>query len=107
MEICAPLYHKHPSDVLDLVPDWSRWLDGDVITGSAWDLDGLTQVSSSFTSTTTTVQFSGGTSGTHYELKNTITTAGGLTEVRRFRVMVQAASATPDATRFWQNRTVT
>jgi hypothetical protein len=107
MEICAPYYHKHPSDILDLVPDWSRWLDGDVITASAWDTGGLAQVAASFTGSTTTLRFSGGVSGTRYELKNTITTAGGRQEVRRFRVMVEAASAAPDATRFWQDRTVT
>lgn len=106
-EICAPYYHKHPADVLDLVPDWSRWLDGDVISGSAWDVDGLTQVAAGFTGSTTLVRFSGGVSGGRYELKNTITTAGGRTEVRRFRVMVESASAAAPATRFWQDRTVT
>lgn len=88
---CLASYDKHPSDVLDLRIYWEDWLDGDTITGSAWDDGGLTVVSSSYTTITATVRVSGGTAGTEYWLENTITTSAGRTEVKTLRVVVKQA----------------
>lgn len=93
MADCLAEYDKHPNDVLDLIPDYAGFLDGDVIIGSTWSGDGLTVVSSSFTDTTTTVCLSGGVSGREYTPANTILTAGGITEVRRLRIYCHQCDA--------------
>lgn len=87
--VCLESYDKHPYDVLDLGIDWSEWLADDVILTSTWDDGGLSSTSSAKTDTTTTLYgVSGGTDGETYWVTNTITTAKGLTEVRRLRVRV-------------------
>ena len=93
MADCLAEYDKHPNDVLDLTPDYTGFLDGDVITGSSWSGDGLTVVSSGFTDTTTTVRLSGGVSGREYTPANTFSTAGGMTEVRRIRIYCHQCDA--------------
>lgn len=107
MADCLAEYDKHPADVLDLIPDWEAWLDGDVISASAWDGDGLTVVTSSFTDTTTPVRLSGGVSGRAYEPKNTFSTVGGITEVRRLRIYCHQCDAPAVTQVGWRTEPIT
>ncbi len=71
---------KDPSEVLDYSVDWQGTNNpvlesGETITTSTWTTPtGLTEDSTSKTSTTTTVVLSGGTAGTLYTLTNNIVT---------------------------------
>jgi len=89
---CLAEYDKHSSDVLDISPDYADWLAGDIILTSAWEGDGLTVNTDSFTDTTTTVKLSGGILPETHDPKNTITTQRGLTEVRRVRIVIKDLS---------------
>lgn len=92
------LIDKDPEAVLDYLLNWSEWLSsGDSVDTSTWsieaisgDTDPLTTTSSASSATTTTVKLSGGTIGNLYKVYNTITTAGGLTDRRYFRVKIVA-----------------
>jgi hypothetical protein len=107
MADCLAEYDKHPLDVLDIIPDYTGFLDGDVITASSWAGDGLTVASSSFTGATTRVRLSGGVSGREYEPANTFSTAGGITEVRRYRIYCHQCDA-PDSTQVgWRGDAIT
>lgn len=76
-------YTKAVPGVLDYSIDYTSWLDGDTIATSAWVADsGITIDSDSNSTTGTTVVVSGGTVRATYQLINTITTAGGLTDRR-------------------------
>lgn len=85
-------FTKDPADVLDYTFDWGTyaWLvTGDTIATSTWSVPaGLTEVTNTKTTTTTTIWLSGGTSGTQYTLRNTITTTGGRTAQRAFSIEV-------------------
>ena len=73
-------FKKPAGDTLDYVANWATWLDTDTIATSGWSGDtGITVGSSSNTTTTATVNLSGGTEGRTYKVTNTITTAGGRT----------------------------
>lgn len=90
------LIDKDADAVLDYLLSWSNWLSsGDTISTSSWsiqaisgDSDPLTTTSDSNTDTTTTVKLSGGTVGNLYKVYNTITTNGGYTDRRYFRVKI-------------------
>lgn len=70
--------------------DWSDWLDGDTISASTWTLDtGITNYTSSNTTTAATIWLTGGTHGTDYNVVNQITTAGGLIEQRTLKIQVR------------------
>jgi len=107
MAECLAEYDKHPGDVLDITPNYAAFLAGDVITGSAWDGDGLTVVSSSFTGATTTVRLSGGISGREYEIKNTFSIASGMIEVRRYRIYCHQCDAPVSTQVGWRPETLT
>lgn len=83
---------KDPQAIKDYSIDWSEWLVGsDTIATSTWSSSippSLTVNSDSKTDTTATVWVSGGTSGVHYNLTNTITTAGGRTAQRTITIPV-------------------
>lgn len=91
---------KDPEARLSYQLIWSDWLaSGDIVSASTWtaetisgDADPLTVTSSSFTDTATTVTVNGGTEGNIYRLYNEITTDGGLTDRRFFRIKVKARS---------------
>ncbi len=91
----GPWIAKAPTEVLDYGLDWNApgelWLGSDTIASSAWTVDaGLTKGATSNTLTTASVWLSGGALGTSYTVTNTITTAGGRTGVRSFRVVIVA-----------------
>lgn len=83
------VWTKDPNSVLPYTVDWSDWLGADTISTSAWTVpSGITQVSTSNTTTVATILLSGGTSGDSYSLTNRITTAAGLTDDRTIRINV-------------------
>jgi hypothetical protein len=94
------LIDKDTEAALDYLLSWSQWLpSGDTITTSTWevetisgDSDPLASTDTGSTDTTTSITLSGGTSGNMYKVYNTITTTGGLTDRRYFRVKVLARS---------------
>jgi hypothetical protein len=80
---------KDPNAVLDYTFDYSTnyLVSGDTILTSTWTLpSGITKDSDTFTTTTTTIWLSGGTAGTDYLLINRITTSGGRTDERTFKI---------------------
>ena len=81
---------KDPDAVLDYIVDWSDWLDTDTITGApVWTVPtGLTKASQSNTTTTATAWISGGAQGMTYTLGCRITTTGGRTDERSFRLKI-------------------
>ena len=87
---------KDPDAVLDYAIDWTTWLDDDTIATSTWtietisgDASPLAKESALNTNYVATVILQGGTVGNIYNIKNTITTGNGYTDVRNFRVKVQ------------------
>ena len=78
---------KDPNAVLDYGINWDAhdWLGADTIipgaTGSVWTVEtGITKITDSKTTTTTTIWLSGGTVGESYAVMNHIVTAGGREE---------------------------
>ena len=73
---------KDPDSILDYGFMWGDWLDvGDIIVSSIWILPtGLTEDSSTFTDTTTTIWLRGGLLDEKYTVVNRITTQDGRTE---------------------------
>lgn len=83
-------YRKDPDSVVDFAIDWSEYLDTDVISTSNWTVEsGITEDSSSNTTTVSTIFVSGGTARTKYQLTNRITTGGGRTEDQSIFIYVQ------------------
>jgi hypothetical protein len=81
---------KDPDAVLDYGFNWAPWLDGDTISASTWTADtGITAVSPSNTTTTTSIWLTGGTDGAEYMVRNHITTTGGRSEDRTLHVRMQ------------------
>lgn len=91
---------KDPDAVLAYQLDWSEYLQSGVtIDTSNWtvetisgDTDQLTIDDNTNTTGTTTVTLSGGTQGNIYKVYNSITTDGGETDRRFFRVKVKDRS---------------
>lgn len=81
--------YKDPSAALDYAVDWSDWLDTDTIASVAWTVPtGLTNDSSSETSTVATIWLSGGTVGNVYTVTCRVTTAASRVDERSFRIKV-------------------
>jgi hypothetical protein len=86
-----PVY-KDPAGELDYSFDWGEeWLDADeTLVSSAWSApEGLTIVSDSFTTTTTTVWLSGGTNLKNYRVTNWIVTSFGRSDERSLLIQVR------------------
>lgn len=91
---------KDTDAILTYSLDWTDWLtNGETLSSSLFtvetlsgDSDPLTKVSQSSTDYVATVKISGGTSGKIYKVYNTVTTSGGLTERRYFRIRVETRS---------------
>lgn len=94
------LIDKDPEGTLDYLVSWSNWLTGgDTIATSTWEIEAISGDSDPLTTTdddstdgTTTIKLSGGTTGNLYKVYNTITTNGGYTDRRYFRVKIKARS---------------
>lgn len=78
------VWTKDPNAVLDFKRDWTKFLAGDTIDTSTWEIEGfetdLNIDSDSHDDTSATVWLSGGTNRKKYLLTNTIVTAGARTE---------------------------
>jgi len=85
-------YIKDPDAVLDYTFDWSNWLTGgETIATSQWVVpSGITKDSEANDTTTTTIWLSSGVAGSDYEITNRITTSGGRTDDRTFKVRVRS-----------------
>ncbi|MDE1828221.1 MAG: hypothetical protein KGH65_03620 [Candidatus Micrarchaeota archaeon] len=82
-------YVKDPAAVLDYTEDWSQWLGTDTISSVTWTVPtGITQTSTSSTTTTATIWLSGGTIGTTYNVDCKIVTAGGRTDARQLQITI-------------------
>jgi hypothetical protein len=73
--------------------NWTSYLGALTITASEWDLPaGVAEVDSDFTTTTTSIQLSGGTDGEDYELINRVTLSNTDTEEKTLVIQVREAS---------------
>lgn len=80
---------KDPLALLDYTIDWREWLVDDTILTSTWTVpSGIASAGAIYSPTTTTIWLTGGVSGSPYSIYNTITTVGGRTEKRTFKVNV-------------------
>jgi hypothetical protein len=80
-------FTKDPTAVLDYTFDWRKWLGDDTIATVAWTVPaGIANAGSVYSTTTTTIWLSGGTAGVSYSIYVTITTTGGRTDKRTFKV---------------------
>lgn len=86
----APLFgEKDPDDVIDYEFNWGPWLrDDEVISAEFLLPDGLTEVSSSFSSTRCQILVGGGIRGRVYRITNRVTTVGGRTKDQTIRIRV-------------------
>ena len=70
---------QDPDAILSWTIDWSDWLNGLSIGGSSYSLHttatGVTISGATFSATTTTFVFSGGTPGLTYKIRNRVTTS--------------------------------
>lgn len=86
---------KDPDAKLPFAVDWSAWLttEGDTATSATWTVPaGLVQESSpapTLVNGKATVWLSGGTDGQNYTVTCHLTTTGGRTDDRSFRVSVR------------------
>lgn len=72
------VYLKDPDARVDFQTDWTDWLAGDTISASSWVVpSGITQYSTSNTTTTATIWLISGSEGRDYAVVNRITTTGG------------------------------
>jgi len=89
----AQFFEKDPDAILPYTIDWSLWLEtGDSISLSTWVVDpvGSLAVNTDSKGTDfTTVTLEGGIIDTEYDVRNTITTANGLVDVRTIKVTVK------------------
>ena len=78
---------KDPNSTLDYRINWSDWLGVDTIATVAWTVpSGITQTSTTNTTTSATIWLSGGTVGTRYNVVCRITTAGGRIDDRTITI---------------------
>ena len=78
-------FYKDAGSTLDFQRKWDKWLGTDTITlFTASAAAGVTITSTTNTDTTTTAWISGGTEGQSYEIRYTILTVGGRTDIRSF-----------------------
>ena len=89
------IFEKGYDENLPYFFDWSAWLayaDGspsDTIATSTWTVDPGPSVGfDSFSQTTTFIWLSGGVFGSTYNVRNVITTTGGKTGERVFKLQV-------------------
>lgn len=85
-----PDFTKDPDSTIDFPFNWKAELNGDTIATSTFLLpDGLTEVSSSRTTTTTSIFVSGGSADLIYRITNRVVTDGGRTYDKTINVLVR------------------
>jgi hypothetical protein len=86
-----PVLTKDPNDIVNYTINWATWLGSDTISTSAWTVpSGITESSSTSTSTTAIIKLSGGTAGEIYTLTNRITTSASETKDQTIKIKVEA-----------------
>lgn len=83
---------KDPADTRIYTIDWSPWLSrlGTTISSSSWIVQaGVTNVQQSNTTTSTSIELSGGVDGQEYVIENTVVTVAGQTKKVKFTLMVK------------------
>jgi hypothetical protein len=88
---------KDPAAILVYSLDWNDWIENnDAVANSVMtvstisgDPNAMTIKSSGFTGNVTYAELQNGSAGNVYTVTNTITTADGAKDARRFRVKVQ------------------
>lgn len=91
IEPCGPIdYEVEAGEIRDIVVPWAIDLDGDEISASTFELDGLTEDSNDFDATSATVfiDFDDARQGWTYCITNTITTTGGRRYIKRLRIRI-------------------
>jgi len=85
------VYIKDPGATLDYSFDWTDWLGAnETVSSTSWTVPaGLTKVSESNTSYTSTCRISGGVDGTSYTVTCQITTNLGEIDRRSLQLTVQ------------------
>ena len=78
-----------PDAIIDYVIDWTKWLAGDNIDTSAWEVINATESSAANSTKTATVFISAAKPGKVVTMRNRITTTGGRTEDRTLRALVR------------------
>lgn len=82
---------KDPDEVLDYKIEWSSRLSGDTISTSIWVVpSGITQVTNTNDSNSTTIWLSGGTNGATYDILNRIETSGGRTMDQTVKLKIKS-----------------
>lgn len=84
-----PVREKDPSSIQNFDVNWAKELNGETISTSTWELDGLINVTDSNTNDTTTIRVSGGSEGQVHRLQNTITTSGSQTFRKALPILVR------------------
>ena len=85
---------KHPSAILEYQLAWSTWLGTNTISSSAYTVpSGITKLSESNTTTTSTVRLSGGTDETDYQCDNQVTLASGQVDTKSIVILVRTDSS--------------
>jgi hypothetical protein len=82
---------KDPEAKINYTVDWEPWLPtGATIASVVWTVpSGITEEASSETTTTATIQLSGGTAGAAYNIECKITTSTGEIDERTFQIQVE------------------
>jgi hypothetical protein len=87
-------YSKEEDATTTYAIDWAEWLDGRTIASSSWGVPvGLVNEADSNTTTTTTIQLSGGTWGQSFTVTNTVTLNTADVEERSFVINIQQEQA--------------
>jgi hypothetical protein len=87
------VFRKDPDVDKTFGINWASYLGALMITASEWELPaGVTESDSDFTTTATSIQLSGGTDGTDYELINRVTLSNNDTEEKTIVIQVREAS---------------
>lgn len=81
-------YLKNADEDLAVTIDFSDDLNGDTIASVVWTTGGLTEESTSETTTAATGVFSGGTAGLTYNIEANATTAGGLNIIKAVSAII-------------------
>lgn len=88
----ADSFIKDPGERQDYVIDWDdEYLAvGETISSSSWSVpSGLTNYSTSNSTTTATIWLSGGTHGQEYLVTNQVTTSAGRIAERSIKILVR------------------
>lgn len=87
-------YLKDPGSRVDYAIDWTGYLDGQIVTGSAWSVvpdetGGVAVEAASFDLQRTAATLGGGQAGHVYSVTNRVTLSDGQTDERSITLRVE------------------